>query len=36
VEISEVDFSNLLEELTDIGVALSAQKDHSRLLEMII
>ncbi|MFQ5658873.1 MAG: HD domain-containing phosphohydrolase [Gammaproteobacteria bacterium] len=36
MEISKVDFSNLLEELTDIGIALSAQKDHSRLLEMIL
>ena len=36
MEISEVDFSGLLEELTDIGIALSAQKDHTRLLEMIL
>ncbi|MFT5131645.1 MAG: HD-GYP domain-containing protein (c-di-GMP phosphodiesterase class II) [Gammaproteobacteria bacterium] len=36
MEISEVDFSSLLKELTDIGVALSAEKDHSRLLEMIL
>jgi HD-GYP domain-containing protein (c-di-GMP phosphodiesterase class II) len=36
MDISTVDFSNLLEELTDIGIALSAQKDHSRLLEMIL
>ena len=36
MEISKVDFSTLLEELTDIGIALSAEKDHSRLLEMIL
>ena len=36
MEISKVDFSGLLKELTDIGVALSAEKDHSRLLEMIL
>ncbi len=36
MEISKVDFSSLLKELTDIGVALSAEKDHSRLLEMIL
>ena len=36
MDISTVDFSNLLEELTDIGIALSAQKDHRILLEMIL
>ena len=36
MEISKVDFSSLLKELTDIGVALSAENDHSRLLEMIL
>jgi len=36
MEISKVDFSRLLKELTDIGVALSAENDHSRLLEMIL
>ncbi len=36
MEISKVDFSSLLGELTDVGIALSAQKDHSRLLEMIL
>ena len=36
MDISTVDFSNLLKELTDIGIALSAQKDHSVLLEMIL
>lgn len=36
MEISKVDFSGLLEELTDIGIALSAQKDHTRLLELIL
>ena len=36
MDVSTVDFSKLLEELTGIGIALSAQKDHSRLLEMIL
>ena len=36
MEISTVDFSTLLDELTDIGIALSAEKDHSRLLEIIL
>lgn len=36
MEISKVDFSSLLKELTDIGVALSVEKDHGRLLEMIL
>ena len=36
MDVSTVNFSELLEELTDIGIALSAQKDHSRLLEMIL
>lgn len=36
MEISKVDFSSLLGELTDVGIALSAQKDHSRLLEIIL
>lgn len=30
------DFTGLLKELTDIGIALSAERDHSRLLEMIL
>lgn len=34
--ISKIDFSKLLKELTHIGIALSAEKDHSRLLEMIL
>ncbi|MEX2353899.1 MAG: GAF domain-containing protein, partial [Gammaproteobacteria bacterium] len=34
--ISDIDFSNLLKEITDIGIALSAEKDHTRLLEMIL
>jgi HD-GYP domain-containing protein (c-di-GMP phosphodiesterase class II) len=34
--ISKVNFSKLLKEITDIGIALSAQKDHTRLLEMIL
>ena len=33
---SDVNFASLIEELTDIGVALSAEQDHSRLLEMIL
>ena len=36
MNLSDADFSNLIEELTDIGVALSAEKDHSRLLELIL
>ena len=36
MDVSTVNFSELLEELTDIGIALSAQKDHSQLLEMIL
>jgi HD-GYP domain-containing protein (c-di-GMP phosphodiesterase class II) len=34
--LTDVDFATLIEELTDIGVALSAEKDHSRLLELIL
>ena len=34
--ITKNDFPGLLKELTDIGVALSAEKDHTRLLEMIL
>lgn len=34
--IRSTEFSGLLKELTDIGIALSAEKDHSRLLEMIL
>jgi HD-GYP domain-containing protein (c-di-GMP phosphodiesterase class II) len=34
--ISKIDFSKLLKEITDIGIALSAEKDHNRLLEMIL
>ncbi|MGY8815421.1 MAG: HD domain-containing phosphohydrolase [Gammaproteobacteria bacterium] len=34
--ISKIDFSKLLKEITDIGIALSAEKDHSRLLDMIL
>jgi len=33
---SSPEFSGLLKELTDIGVALSAEKNHSRLLELIL
>ena len=36
MDISEVDISKLLKELSDIGVALSAEKDHDRLMEMIL
>ncbi len=36
MNISEIDFSKLLKEITDIGIALSAEKDHTRLLEMIL
>jgi HD-GYP domain-containing protein (c-di-GMP phosphodiesterase class II) len=34
--ISTLDFSKLLKEITDIGIALSAEKDHNRLLEVIL
>jgi len=34
--ISKIDFSKLLKEITDIGTALSAEKDHNRLLEIIL
>jgi len=34
--VRSTEFSGLLKELTDIGIALSAEKDHSRLLEMIL
>lgn len=34
--ITKIDFSKLLKEITDIGTALSAEKDHTRLLEMIL
>jgi len=34
--ITKIDFSALLKEITDIGIALSAEKDHNRLLEMIL
>ncbi len=34
--ITKIDFSKLLKEITDIGTALSAEKDHNRLLEMIL
>ncbi|MEX2524201.1 MAG: HD domain-containing phosphohydrolase [Gammaproteobacteria bacterium] len=30
------DFASLIEELTDIGIALSAERDHGRLLELIL
>lgn len=36
MDVSTVNISRLLEELTDIGIALSAEKDHRRLLEMIL
>ena len=36
MDLAKVDFSKLLEELTNIGISLSAEKDHSRLLERIL
>ncbi len=36
MDISQVDISKLLGELNAIGIALSAEKDHQRLLEMIL
>ena len=34
--ISKTDFTKLLKEITDIGIALSVEKDHSILLERIL
>ena len=34
--ISNIDFSKLLKEITDIGITLSTEKDHNRLLEIIL
>ena len=36
MDISSVDISKLLGELNAIGIALSAEKDHDRLMEMIL
>lgn len=36
MEYSENNISNLLRELNEIGIALSAEKDHARLLELIL
>ncbi len=36
MDISRVDFSVLLKELTDIGISLSSEKDHDRLLDLIL
>jgi len=36
MDLAKVHFSVLLKELTDIGVLLSAEKDHNRLLELIL
>ena len=36
MDISEVDIPKLLSELSAIGVALSTEKDHDRLMEMIL
>lgn len=33
---NETQFSNLLKSLTQIGIALSSEKDHTRLLELIL
>ena len=33
---TEAQFTHLLKALTDIGIALSAEKDHNRLLEIIL
>ena len=35
MNISNIDFSKLLKEITDIGTTLSTEKDHNRLLEII-
>jgi HD-GYP domain-containing protein (c-di-GMP phosphodiesterase class II) len=36
MSVSAVEFTGLIKELTDIGIALSAEKNHSRLLELIL
>lgn len=36
MKLNEIQFSKLLKGLTDIGKSLSAEKDHNRLLEMIL
>ena len=36
MDLAKVNFPNLLEQLTNIGISLSAEKDHSRLLESIL
>ena len=36
MEYSEKNISSLLRELNEIGIALSAEKDHARLLELIL
>lgn len=36
MNLTETQFSLLLKEITDIGIALSAEKDHVRLLELIL
>src|SRR3989304_9689172 len=36
MDLAKVHFSVLLKERTDIGVLLSAEKDHNRLLELIL
>jgi hypothetical protein len=34
--ISKIDFSKLLKEITDISIALLAEKNYARLLDMIL
>lgn len=36
MKISETNFTQLLNDLTNIGISLSAEKDHNRLLELIL
>ena len=36
MEHSQENISRLLRELNEIGIALSAEKDHDRLLELIL
>ncbi len=36
MDSNQQDFSRLLSELSQIGIALSAERDHGRLLEMIL
>ena len=36
MEITDIEFTELLGKISDIGIALSAEKDHEQLMEMIL